>query len=200
MNNVRLQFSGGAMSPLKFLHLVTVLWIAWPNGAVADDTHPRATSVTITCQQAQRLMIAGTTNAGFRIDAKWTTYQKGKQVCAKLAAGTKVVKNVTSSYKEWHVVDNEKKCQAEADRANSAIKGFEQEHIDDAVKVLQDADAKLSQVKSEFCADNETDAIKMGNEAINTMSRDAGSSYQAMANKRDASGHSHNVNCECANH
>jgi hypothetical protein len=162
---------------LKFLHLVTVLWIAWPNGAVADDTHPRATSVTITCQRAQRLMIAGTTNAGFWIDAKWTTYQNGKQVCAKLATGTRVVKNVTSSYKEWHVVDNEKKCQAEADRANSAVKGFEQEHIDDAAKVLQDADAKLSQVKSEFCADNEADAIKMGNAAINTMSQDLSGAF-----------------------
>ena len=200
MNNIRLRFSVGAVSSLKFLHLVTLLWIAWANAAVADDTHPRSTPITITCQQAQRLMIAGTTNAGFLIDAKWTTYQKGKQFCAKLVAGAKVVKNVTSTYKEWHVVANEKKCQAEADRANSAVRGFEQEHIDDATKVLQDAETKLSQVKSEFCADNEANAINMGNAAINAVSQDAGSSYQAMANKRDASGHSHNVNCGCANH
>ncbi len=200
MNNVRKQFWGGAVSPFKFLHLVTLLWIAWANAAVADDTHPRATSVTITCQQAQRLMIAGTTNAGFRIDAKWTTSQKGNQSCAKLVAGAKVVKNVTSTYKEWHVVANEKNCQGEADRANAAVMGFEQEHIDDAAKVLQDANAKLSQLKSEFCADNEANAIKMGNAAINAVSQNAGSSYQAMANKRDASGHSHNVNCECATH
>jgi hypothetical protein len=199
MNNVRLQFSGGTVSPLKFLPLVTVLWMAWPNGAIADDT-PRANPVTITCQQAQRLMVAGTTNAGFGVDAKWTTSQKGKQSCAKLAAGTKVTNKVSSSYKEWHVVNNEKKCQAEADRANSAVKGFEQEHIGDAAKVLQDANAKLSQLKPEFCADSEAAAIKMGNDAINKISQDAGSSYQAMADKRDASGHSHTVNCECAAH
>ena len=200
MNNVRLRYPGGAVSSLKFLPLMTLLWIAWPNGAIADDPHPRSTPDTITCQQAQRLMIAGTTNAGFRIDARWTTYQKGKQFCAKLAGATKVVKNVTSIYKEWHVVGSEKNCQAEADRANSAVKGFEQEHIDDAAKVLQDANAKLSQVSSEFCADNEADAIKMGNAAVNKVSQDAGSSYQAMANKRDSSGHSHTVNCECVNH
>jgi hypothetical protein len=133
---------------------------------------------------------------------KCTTYQKGKQFCAKLAGATKVVKNVTSFYREWHVVGSENNCQAEADRANSAVKGFEQEHIDDAAKVLQDANAKLSQVNSGFCAGNEADAIKwvMPLSTRCPRTQEAGSSYQAMANKRDSSGHSHNVNCECVNH
>ena len=37
MNNVRLRYPGGAVSSLKFLPLMTLLWIAWPNGAIADD-------------------------------------------------------------------------------------------------------------------------------------------------------------------
>jgi hypothetical protein len=189
---------GETTSPFKFLQLIAVLWIAWPNGAIADDSSPRANAVTITCQQAQHQMIAGTTRASFRTEAKWTTTQKGKQWCAKLDAGVKVVKNVSSSYKEWHVAANEKNCQAEADRANSAVKGFEQEHIGDATKVLQDANARLNQLRSDFCADSEAEAIRKGNAAVDKVSQDAGTSYQAMADKRDSTGHSHNVNCDCA--
>ncbi len=107
-------------------------------------------------------------------------------------------------YQEWHVVDREKNCQAEADRHNKAIKGFEQEHIDDAAKVFNGAtgpNAKLSQViKLEFCADNEDDAVKKGTAAINKVSEDARKSYQAMADKRDASGHVDTINCGCAPH
>ncbi len=195
------------MSPLKFLHLATVLSLAWPGGAVADDTHPQPKPVTMTCEKAQNQMEWGKTKAGYPTDPEnldWTTNQKGKQSCVKLKTGIKVVKNVTSSYKEWHVVDREKNCQAEADRHNNAIKGFEQEHIDDAAKVFNGAtgpNAKLSQVmKLEFCADNEDDAVKKGTAAINKVSEDARKSYQAMADKRDASGHVDTINCECAHH
>jgi hypothetical protein len=154
--------------PLKFLQLATVLSLAWPGGAVADDTQPQPKPVTMTCEKAQNQMLWGETKAGYPTDPKnvnWTTNQKGKQSCAKLQTGTdiKVVKKVTSSYKEWHVVDREKNCQAEADRHNKAINGFEQEHINDAAKVFNDTDpnAILRQVvKLEFCADNEEAAEK----------------------------------------
>jgi hypothetical protein len=36
--------------------------------------------------------------------------------------------------------------------------------------------------------------------AINKVSEDARRSYQAMADKRDASGHVYTINCECAHH
>jgi hypothetical protein len=193
------------VSPLKFLHLATVLLLAWPGVAVADDAHPQSQSVTMTCERAQNQMQWGKTKAGYPTDPEkldWTTNQKGKQSCAKLKTGIKIVKNVTSSYKEWHVVGGEKNCQAEADRHNKAIRGFEQEHIDDAAKVFNgttDLNAKLSQVvKLEFCADNEEDAVKKGTAAINKVSEDARKSYQAMADKRDASGHVDTINCECS--
>jgi hypothetical protein len=190
--------------------IAAAVLLACPLDARADD-HPTANNEKMGCEQFQsnfprpgktKMVFSTTSPTEAMLDKQQL---KPGWVCVKMPAakGTdyKVTANITSAFHRWVILDSEKKCQSVADDLNDKIKGFEQEHINDAKAILEEFNKKLdADVKSaEYCGTNVNDVLNKIKIAGNGVAEKADIKNTNKVRDLDDTGkHDAHFNCSCA--
>jgi hypothetical protein len=198
------------MSPGMLFGIAAAVLLACPLDVRADD-HPTANNEQMSCEQFKshfprpgmtKVVFSTTKPTGEMLDKEQV---KQDYLCAKMLADKgkdyKVTVNITSSFHRWVVIDSEKKCQSVADDLNDKIKGFEQEHINDAKAILEEYNKKLdADVKSaKYCGTNVNDVLNKIKTAGDGVAEKADIKNTSKAQDLDLGGkHTANYNCSCA--
>jgi hypothetical protein len=197
------------MSLAVLFGLAAAVLLAYPQDARAEE--PTANDEQISCDQFQsKFPTPGKTKVVFSTTdptESWVDKQQVNKnwVCVKLNAdglkNYKVTATINSSFHKWVVIDSEKSCQSVAKRVNDAIKGFEQEHINDVKPILEEFNKKLNEdVKpKDYCGDKFNDAMTSLKTAGNAVAEKADTKYTGQARDLDLGGkHTVSYNCSCA--
>jgi hypothetical protein len=199
------------ISLAKALGITALLSPIWPGGGIADDAAPRPQMTgKMSCTDfANSHKDAGLTKPTFKVSSYTFTVtpKSSSEYCAttdvsKLA----VTKDVSSYYWFWTVLDTEKACDAAATKRNTALKGFEQEHINDAISIVAGQTTKLRDaVKSKIpvCAATAAAAQASLKTMLDAAQKqalaDTQTEWTAAVAKRDGSGsHTYKDDCSCA--
>jgi hypothetical protein len=203
------------MSTVKVIGIASVLSMIWAGNGAADDAAPRgrATSpVKMSCRDYANSHTgeSGLTTPAFHISGysiPAPTSKSSTEFCATIdISKLSVTKDVSSFYWVWAVTDNEKACEAAAATRNSTMKGWEQEHINDAINIVATETSKLrDSVKDKIpvCASKGAEAVANLKKVVDTALKqglaDTQSAWSAAVAKRDGSGgHTYKSDCLCA--
>lgn len=189
--------------------IAAAVLLAYPLDGRADE--PTANDEQMSCDQFQiKFPTPGKTKVEFSTtnptEAMADKQQVNKDwVCIKLNAdgvkNYKVTAKINSSFHKWVVTDSEKSCQFVAKRVNDAVKGFEQEHINDVKSILEEFNKKLDEdVKpKDYCGAKINEAISALKTAGNAVAEKADTKYDGQAQDLDLGGkHTVSYNCSCA--
>src|SRR5579872_7257629 len=128
------------ISCAKVFGIAALVSPIWPGCGIADDAAPRPqmTGKMGCVEFANAHKSAGLTTPKFNVSTgPFTVMPKSTtEYCATTdVSKLSVTKDVSSYYWFWTVLDTEKACDAAAAKRNAALKGFEQEHINDAITI-----------------------------------------------------------------
>jgi hypothetical protein len=168
------------MSTAKVIGIASVLSMIWAGNGAADDAAPRgrATSpVKMSCRDYANSYTGESSLttpilhiSGYSIPAP--TSKSSTEFCATIdISKLNVTKDVSSFYWVWAVTDNEKACEAAAATRNSTMKGWEQEHINDAINIVATETSKLrDSVKDKIpvCASKGAEAVANLKKVVDT--------------------------------
>jgi hypothetical protein len=199
------------ISLAKMFGIAALLSPIWPGCGIADDAAPRPQMTgKMSCTDfANTHKDAGLTRPKFNVSGyAFTVTPKSKtEFCATTdVSKLSVTKDVSSYYWFWTVLDTQKACEAAAAQRNAALKGFEQEHINDAISIVAGQTAKLRDaVKSKIpvCAATAA-AAQMSlktilDAAVKQALADTQTEWTAAVAKRDGGGsHTYKDDCSCA--
>ena len=197
------------MSPKMLSGIAAAVLLASAQDARAEE--PTANDEQISCDQFQsKFPTPGKTKVVFSTTnptESWVDKQQVNKdwVCVKLNADGlktyKVTASINSSFYKWVVTDSEKTCQSVAKRVNDAVKGFEQEHINDVKPILEEFNKKLDDdVKpNDYCGAKVNEAMSALKTAGNAVADKADTKYDGHAQDLDLGGkHTVSYNCSCA--
>jgi hypothetical protein len=203
------------MSTAKLIGIAALSSVAWAGYAVADDSAPRGSATSpakMSCRDYANSHTgqSGLTKPTFHVSGysiPAPTAKSSTEFCATIdVSKLSVTKDVSSFYWVWAVTDNEKTCDAAAAARNSTMKGWEQEHINDAIKIVAEQTSKLrDSVKGKIpvCASKGQDAVanlkKVFDPALSQALADTQSAWSAAVQNRDGGGgHTYKSDCSCA--
>jgi hypothetical protein len=136
-----------------------------------------------------------------------TTSKSSTEFCATTDVSKLTVsKDMSSSYWLWAVTDDQAACTAAAATRNATMKGFEQEHINDAISIVAAQTTKLRDAvkgKIPLCASKAADATASLKTILDAAQKqalaDTQTDWSAAVKKRDGSGsHTYQTDCSCA--
>jgi len=203
------------ISITKMLGMATVVSMAWLCHAVADDASPRGQATSpakMSCRDYANSHTgqSGLTTPTFSVSSysiPAPTAKSSTEFCATVdVSKLSVTKSMSSFYWVWAVTDDEKACADAATTRNTTMKGWEQEHINDAINIVADQTTKLRDAlksKIPLCAAKAADAVanlkKIVDAALTQAFADTQSAWKAAVAKRDGGGgHTYRPDCSCA--
>jgi hypothetical protein len=190
--------------------IAAVLSLAWTGNAISQAVGVATTPAQMSCVDFANTHKddAGLTTPTFSVSSyaivpasKSATESCGTIDVSKLA----VTRTISSRYWVWAVLDTEKSCQAAAAKRNSALQGYEQEHIGDADTIVAAQTTKLRDALrgKQWCAATAAAAgdklRKDVDPALQKALADTKAEWSKAVQKRDSGSHTYPSDCSCAN-